>query len=116
MDYVNTLSSAKYPEIPNFSVFNQNTLVFSKHDAIGFINVEDGRVTYHHVIDKSVMGTGVCGISCISGHKYELIYAIGDISTSPRIILFTHPNECIGQLKRRTNSMTISKYKLDLYS
>lgn len=101
MDHVKSLSTRNYGELSNFSVLNRNTLVFSRYDAIGFISIEDGQVEFHHVIDKTVMDSKICGISCISGHKYEPIYAIGDISTPSRIILFTYPNECIGQLKSR---------------
>lgn len=101
MERENSFSTSKYPELQNFSVINQNTLAFSKNDAIGFVNIEDGHVKFHHVIDEIVKDIGISGISCISGHKYEPIYAIGDISTPPRIILFTYPNECIGQLRSR---------------
>lgn len=99
MDHIKSLSKRNYGEISNVCVVNQNTLAFSKYDAIGFINIEDGQVEFHHVIDKKVLDIEICGISCISGHKYEPIYAIGDISTPSRIILFTYPNECIGQFK-----------------
>lgn len=100
---LNKLNSSEYPQITNFSVIKQNVFAFSKYDAIGFINIDDGQVKFHHVIDKNVVGTGIAGISCISGHKYERIYAIGDISTPPRIILFTYLNEYIVQLKSRNH-------------
>lgn len=107
MDLENSFSARKYPEIQNFSVINQNTLGFSKNDAIGFVNIENGHVKFHHVIDEKVKDVGISGISCISGHKSEPIYAIGDISTPPRIILFTYPNECIGQLSNNNYNTEI---------
>lgn len=97
--------SSGFPKLFNYSVLNQSFLAFNKYDAIGFVNIENGEVAFHHVIDKQVASHGICGISCISGHKYEPIYVIGDISTPPRIILFKYPNECIGQLKRKEVEM-----------
>lgn len=88
-------------ELDNFSVINHNILGFSKHDAIGFVNMDNGTTTFHHIIDENVADRGIDGISCFSGHTNEPIYAIGDIGTPPRIILFSYPNECIGQLKSR---------------
>lgn len=85
----------------NFSVFNHSTIVFGKHDAIGFVDVESGQVTYHHVIDEQVKDKGICGISCVSGNANESIYAIGDISIPPRIILYSVSQGCIGQLQSR---------------
>lgn len=85
----------------NFSVIDHNILAFGKHDAIGFVNVENGKITFNYVIDEKLQNQGIGGISCISGHKTEPIYAIGDIST-PRIILFSYPSQILGQLKSTT--------------
>lgn len=90
-------------DIPtNISIINHSILAIGKHDAIGFVNFEDGKVTFNHVIDEKIMNHGIDGISCISGHKTEPIYAIGDISTPPRIVLFSYPNQTLGQLKSMT--------------
>lgn len=85
----------------NFGVINSSILAFGKHDAIGFIDIANGHVTYRHVIDEIVMDRGICGISCISGNSNESIYAIGDISTPPRIVLFSSTKGCISQLQSR---------------
>lgn len=90
------MSEKKILDISNFSVINHNTLAFGKHDAIGFVNIESGQLTFHHVVDEQ----GIPGISCIAGNKNEPIYAIGEISTPSRIVLFSsQQNACIGQLK-----------------
>lgn len=94
------ISEKMFIDISNFSVINHNTLVFGKHDAIGFVNIESGQLTFHHVVDEQVKSAGISGISCIAGNKNEPIYAIGDISTPSRIVLFSsQQNACIGQLK-----------------
>lgn len=88
----------------NCSVINHSIFAFGKHDAIGFANVENHQVNFHHVIDKQVMNRGICGISCIAGNINESIYAIGDISIPPRIILLTLANEYICQLQSTIDS------------
>lgn len=88
-------------KIANASIINHSIVVFGKYDAVGFVDVESGQVTFHHVIDETVCNNGICGISCISGHENESIYAIGDISTPPRIILYAYPKKCVRQLQRK---------------
>lgn len=88
-------------EIANFSVINHTMCAFEKHDAVGFVDIESGQTTFHHVIDENVEDRSISGISCISATANEMIYAIGDVSTPPRIILYSYPNTCIGQLQSR---------------
>lgn len=88
-------------EITGASVINHSILVIAKYDAVEFVDVENGQAIFHHVIDGKVCGNGICGISCIAGHENELIYAIGDICTPPRIILYTYPKTCMGQLQSK---------------
>lgn len=95
-------------EIVNASVINHSTVVFGRFDAVGFVDVENGLVKFHHVIDEKVCGNGISGVSCISGHENELIYAIGDVSTPPRIILYAFPNTSMGQLQSKFIQMIIS--------
>lgn len=90
--------------IPDISVVNHSILAFGKHDAIGFVDVESGQVTFHHVIDEQVKDKGIGGISCISGNASESVYAIGDISIPARIILYSISQGCIGQLQSKSNS------------
>lgn len=93
-------------KIVNTSILNHNILIFGKDDAVGFVDIDSGRVTFHHVIDEKVSDTGICGVSCISGHGNESIYAIGDISMPPRIILYEYPNICLRQLQSKLISVT----------
>lgn len=83
------------------SILNHCTLIVEKDDAVGFVDVDSGQVTFHHVIGEKVCDTGICGISCISGHENESLYAIGDIATPPRIILYAYPKICLRQLQRK---------------
>lgn len=86
-------------KIANVSIINHRNIVLGKHDSVGFIDVESGQATFHYVIGKKVCDKEIWGISCVSGHENELIYAIGDISIPPRIILYGYPEVCIGQLQ-----------------
>lgn len=95
--------------VSNFSIINHNTFAFGKHDAIGFADAESGQVKFHHIIDEQVANKGICGISCISGNTNESIYAIGDISIPPRVILFSISSGCIGQLQSMNSSVKIMK-------
>lgn len=88
-------------KIANASILNRSVFIFGKDDAVGFVDVDSGQVTFHHVIDEKVCDIGICGISCISGHENEPIYAIGDISTPPRIILYAYPKMCLRQLQSK---------------
>lgn len=111
MEHTSDSSTRKFLEISNFSVINHNVLAFGKNDAIGFVNIEKSQLSFHHVVDKQIMGARICGISCMAGNRNEPIYAIGDISTPSRIILFSSENVCIGQLKSmyiQTSSIKIN--------
>lgn len=92
-------STNKFADVSNFSIMNHDTLAFGKSDGIGFVNLESGEQSFNYIIDKEVMSASVCGVSCIAANKNEPIYAIGDISTPPRILLYSCQNTCIGQLK-----------------
>lgn len=85
----------------NASILNHSILIFGKDDAVGFVDVDSGQVTFHHIVDEKVRDNGIRGITCISGHENESIYAIGDISTPPRIILFAYPKVCLRQLQSK---------------
>lgn len=92
-------SANKFSDVSNFSIMNHDTLAFGKSDGISFVNLESGEQSFNYIIDKEVMSSSICGVSCIAANKNEPIYAIGDISTPPRILLYSCQNTCIGQLK-----------------
>lgn len=94
----------KMEEIASTSVINHSILAIAKYDAVAFVDVESGQITFQYLIDEKVRDEGICGISCVSAHENELIYAIGDICTPARIILFTYPKTCLGQLQSETSS------------
>lgn len=94
-------STNKFSDVSNFSIMNHDTLAFGKSDGIGFVNLENGEQSFNYIIDKEVMTANVCGVSCIAANKNEPIYAIGDISAPPRILLYSCQNICIGQLKSK---------------
>lgn len=95
-------------EIANACILNHSVLIFGRDDAVGFVDIETGQVTFHHVVDAKVCDIGICGISCISGHENESIYAIGDISTPPRIILYAYPEECLRQLQSKPSFYSLT--------
>lgn len=103
MAQLNSFDVDKLAQLMEVSVINHNILAFNRHDAIGFVHMDDGKVTFQHIIGKNVTNRGIDGISCFAGHANEPIYAIGDSCAPPRIILFSHPNECLGQLKSMNN-------------
>lgn len=103
---------SRMQSIANFSVINHSIFAFGKHDAIGFVDVESGQVTFHHVIDEKVTDEGIRGISCISGNTSESIYAIGDISSPSRIILYSMSKGCMGQLRSKLDKLEMKNIHL----
>lgn len=91
-------------EINECVAVNNNTIAFENGDAVGFIDVTDGRVDFHYIIGERDVDLPINGITCIGSNQSESIFALGCISTVPCISLFSFPDiRCIAQLKCNFN-------------
>lgn len=88
----------------NCTLINETTLAIGKSEAIAFINLDSGQLSFHYATNQSNDDIKLSGVSCVAGNKCESIIAVADISTKPHILLFTYPQlKCISKLRSTLN-------------
>lgn len=78
-------------EFTNIGFLNENTVIFGGLTTLCFLNLIDGETTYYRTLDKSINGTHLHGLSCLVGHRNQTMFAFGEMSSKPKIILLTYP-------------------------
>lgn len=91
----------KQPNTTNLTFICQDVVAFGLYDdTICFVNIVDGQSNFYRLLDQNFDGIRVERISCITGHRFQSIFAFSDVSLAPHIIVLTYPDlRCIATLQ-----------------
>lgn len=83
-------SWAKFLKYRNSSIIGSHILTLFSEDLILFYNLQsnDDKVDYYRACDKEYGD----GISCLCGHKIDLIFAFAEKCLKSRILIMKYPD------------------------